>query len=205
MITKDNPPVDTVLRAFPIAGQLKGKGGDDMNAKWERLKSSKSHSDAGKEGIRLELHGGFANGEDGKKRPQMAIVEFICDKSRVGDENLWDPEDKYDDGNDKREGDGEKDTADDTTSPSLEFFSYDTSGSDADVLRLTWRTKYACEDAKSEKDAEKAKHWGFFTWFILMYDSVPIMLLCRQPMLILFCQCLLVHRSLPHFRILAQL
>jgi hypothetical protein len=68
------------------------------------------------------------------------------------------------DGNSKREEDTSK-------TPSLYFEDYDTTGKAEDVLTLIWRTKYACEDAKQEKDAEKKSHWGFFTWFIIMYVS----------------------------------
>jgi hypothetical protein len=46
------------------------------------------------------------------------------------------------------------------------------------VLRLDWRTKYACpttvDDTPSkEKDPDTTKpttkHWGFLTWLIIMY------------------------------------
>jgi len=36
-----------------------------------------------------------------------------------------------------------------------------------EVLRLDWRTKYACEDFEDDADGKKGG-WGFFTWFILM-------------------------------------
>jgi hypothetical protein len=162
----DDSGSDTLSPAFPIAGELKLQGGGDMNAKWERLTDSNSHADADKDGLRVELNGGF-RGQGKEKRKQKAIVEFICDKWRKGDENLWDPEDKYDDGKSKRE---ETDPADDDpNSPSLTFLSYTPDKGDADVLRLEWRTKYACESSKEEEDEKNAQHWGFFTWFIIMY------------------------------------
>jgi hypothetical protein len=157
---------DIPSNAFPIAGDLKDRGGGHLDAKWTRLKTSGLESDDGKEGVRLEIKGGFKNSE-GKKKKQKAFVEFICDRSRIGNENLWDPEDKYVGGNSKRE---EKE--DSPKTPSLDFVSYDTSGNDEDILTLLWRTKYACEDAKKEKDAERNSHWGFFTWFIIMYVSI---------------------------------
>lgn len=166
IISKDDN-ADIPSNAFPIAGDLKERGGRYLDPKWERLKTSKLDSDAGKEGVRLEINGGFKITEE-KKKYQKAIIEFICDRARVGDENLWDPEDKYEDGKSKREekeGDAKEDNPD---SPSLDFDEYDTSSKDVDVLKLTWRTKFACEDAKKEKDDERSKHWGFFTWFIII-------------------------------------
>lgn len=136
-----------------------------MDPVWTRLKTSTLESDAGKEGVRLEIKGGFKM-VDKTKKPQKAFVEFLCDRNRVGDENLWVPEDKYEDGKSKR------DESNDGT-PSLQFVGYETSSKDIDVLNLSWRTKFACEDAKGEKDAEKSSHWGFFTWFIIMYVSLP--------------------------------
>ena len=158
---------DTLEEVIPIAGELKENGGGDMDAKWERLKTSPSHADSDKEGLRVELNGGFRELESGK-RSQKAIIEFICDENRTGLENLYEPEDKYDEDTVKRE---ESDAVeeDDSDSPSLQFFGYDENNGDVDILRLTWRTKYACENSKDEQDAEKAQHWGFFTWFIIVY------------------------------------
>lgn len=157
---------DVFDEAVPIAGELKEKGGKDLNAKWARLKTSSSHSDSEKEGLRVELNGGFRQLETGK-RNQKAIIEFVCDKTRSGLEHLYDPEDKYEE-NVKREEDDGADDNEDPNSPSLRFVRYDQGEGDVDVLRLSWRTKYACEDWKDQQDAEKAGHWGFFTWFILM-------------------------------------
>jgi hypothetical protein len=176
-----------------------------MNAKWELLSKSKAHADVGKEGLRLELNGGWTI-DDGITRKQKAIVEFLCDKDRKGDENLYDPEDKYSDGKDKREekeDDGKKDgnvEDDGPDSASLQFVSYD-----ADVLRLKWRTKFACEKSKEELDAEKNQHWGFFTWFILMYGS-PLSWSSRWRHFTDFVQqCLPINRCLPDLRLMAQL
>jgi len=164
VISKEDD-TDIPSNAFPIAGELNDKGGKYLNPKWTRLKTSKLDEDAGKEGVRLEIKGGFKKTE-GKTRYQKAFVEFICDQTREGDENLWNPEDKYADGSSKRE---EKE--DSSKTPSLQFVSYDTTGKDEDVLTLLWRTTYACENTKGEQDAERREHWGFFTWFILMYVS----------------------------------
>jgi len=139
------------------------------DAKWERLKTSKANADSGKEGLRIELHGGFKE-ENKKKQKQKAIVEFICDKTRTGLENLPKPEDQYEDVKEKRDGENQPEGEDKT--PSLEFQSYATED-DIGVLRLNWRTQFACENSKAEQDAEKGEHWGIFTWFIIVYDVVP--------------------------------
>jgi autophagy-related protein 27 len=150
-----------------------------MDAKWERLKASKSHADEGKEGLRMELNGGFRKDQEGNKRKQKAIIEFICDPNKTGLENLWDPEDKYDDDDEeeaKKRDDKEEDEKKNTNknydpeASSLKYISYkeDATDSNIDVLRLEWLTKHACEDEKEKEDAEKSSHWGFFTWFILM-------------------------------------
>jgi len=150
-----------------------------MDAKWERLKASKSNSDQGKEGLRMELNGGYRKQEN-SKRYQKAIIEFICDKDKTGLEGLWDPEDKYeDDGEDEKrkreeaEDDDEKKQTNrgyDPEKSSLKYVSYKQDAEDEkrDILRLEWYTKHACEDQKDEDDAEKKSSWGFFTWFILM-------------------------------------
>jgi hypothetical protein len=149
-----------------------------MDAKWERLKASKAHADGDKEGLRMELNGGFRQ-KEGAKRHQKAIIEFICDKNKTGLEGLWDPEDKYEEGGEdekrKREetdGDEKKQTnrGYDMEKSSLKYISYKADDPDTsrDVLRLEWYTKHACEDQTEKDDAEKKSSWGFFTWFILM-------------------------------------
>jgi hypothetical protein len=49
------------------------------------------------------------------------------------------------------------------------------------ILRLDWRTKYACPTTAEnppEKDdpdtgSQDSKHWGFLTWLIIMYFPSP--------------------------------
>lgn len=161
---EDKSVVDKVI---PIAGELKDRGGGNLDAKWTLLSTSPSHADSEKEGLLVELNGGFY--ETGKvKRPQKAIVEFLCDKERTGLENLWNPSEYKFSGIEKMKRDEETPAEDDKNAPSLTLVKYDTSGDTTDILRLKWRTKYACEGAKEELDAEKGNHWGFFTWFIIM-------------------------------------
>lgn len=138
-----------------------------MNAKWELLKNSKSHEDSAKDGLRLEINGGFKKIEGKKPRPQKAIIEFLCDKSRSGLENLPHPKNSYGEAKEKEkreEEEEDKDKPKDDGTPSLEFVRYDTDGKDVDVLRLKWMTQYACEDS-----GPPGEHWGLFTWFLIMY------------------------------------
>lgn len=144
---------DTLTEVRPIAGELKDHGGDHLNAKYTRLKTSESEHDAEKEGLRIELNGGIY-----AKRKQKAVVEFLCDPDRTGTETDLDPEDKYEGGKaEVIKGD-----------PSLKYVGFDNQpGTDVDILRLEWRTKHACESQKDE-DTAKSGHWGFFTWFLIM-------------------------------------
>ncbi|KAK6593618.1 hypothetical protein H4I95_11407 [Botrytis cinerea] len=110
------------------------------------------------------------------KRPQKAIVEFICDANRTGLENLWvPPEPKNKQKDEEKLKEREKEGNDDEVigvpgnDSSLQFVRLDKDKGDADILRLTWRTKYACEDGpKDDGDDKKSSHWGFFTWFIIV-------------------------------------
>lgn len=166
-VSKDG--ADALMDSWPLAGDLKELGGKNLDAKWESLSDSDSNTDSQKEGLRLSMYGGTHKVHD-EKRPQKVIVEFLCDKTRRGDENLWVPEDKY--GKKKRaEGDDAekpKEGESDGNEPSLKFLSYNTSRTDTDILRLEWRTKFACLDASDEPTPTPNRSWGFFTWFILM-------------------------------------
>lgn len=164
MISKDDKGGDIFVHATAIAGDLKDHGGGYIDANWQRLKTANSHTDSEKEGLRLTINGGYAVDPETKaKKPQKAVIEFLCDKNLEGDENLWDPEDKYDNSRVKREEAGNSSAV-----PSLTYQKYEKSGDKEDVLFLEWHTKYACEDSKKEEDQKKSNSWGFFTWFIIM-------------------------------------
>ncbi|KAI9783082.1 MAG: hypothetical protein M1839_004251 [Geoglossum umbratile] len=167
---------NTISRVIPIAGDFIHES-RPLDDHWTRLKSSSSHADSKKEGVRGVLHGGLYD-----HRKQKAIIEFLCDKSLEGTEGL----ERSDGGSvEKRrrvrtteeEGDGDGDGDDGKWvegGPSLIIKSYGplTDGASEDVLRMEWRTKYACEDMKNG-DSETNGHWGFFTWLIIMtFDSV---------------------------------
>jgi hypothetical protein len=154
-----NDSSDTLSAVIPIAGDLLDFGGKALDAQWTLLSNSPSHSDSQKEGLRVELNGGIY-----EKKAQKAIVELICDRNRTGLEHDFDPEDKY--LNEKRKRDEEKGDQP-AVEPSLTFLEYDTS-KETDILRLQWKTKYACENSRNEDSGDKSQHWGFFTWFIIM-------------------------------------
>jgi hypothetical protein len=148
------------------------------------LKDSASHDDANKEGLRVELHGGRYPFESSKGRQQKAIIEFQCDRNRTGLEGSeHDSRDKLDEENEAalpvtRADDKKDDKKDDNEDPvedaSLKLISYKAEGQgddEFDVLRLEWKTKYACEGMTEHKPTSgnnSSSHWGFFTWFLIM-------------------------------------
>ena len=165
----------TVEGVIPIAGNYETSNGKGLEPKFERLKSKDTQT----EGLLMEIHGGqYA------KKNQKAVIKFECDLDRTGNEGFEAAE-----GNMVSEGaaglldqkganatnfgafvkdDPEDDKQDDDKS--LTFVSYGAIDDKTDVLRLNWRTKYACEDFEDDDDdsSSKSSHWGFFTWFIIM-------------------------------------
>jgi len=105
---------------------------------------------------------------------QKAVIQLQCDKDRTGNEQRRrktkrdDEDDKKGDDNndDDKKGD---DKEEEPSTSSLEFVSYgQVEGKEKlEVLRLNWRTKYACEDYADSDEAKKSG-WGFFTWFVLI-------------------------------------
>ena len=135
----------TSITVIPIAGSYPHDSGRTLDPKWTRLKTSSSHADSEKEGIRLEMHGGMFPLHDGRK--QKAVIEFLCDTSREDEDEK--------NGHGKGKG-------------GLSFLSYGApDGEETEVLRLEWRTKHACEKDMSGGKG-KGGHWGFFAWFIIM-------------------------------------
>ncbi|KAI9808203.1 MAG: hypothetical protein M1825_004660 [Sarcosagium campestre] len=156
----------------PIAGQYSAHGGGPLDMISERLKSGKSNSDAAKEGLRVEYHGGKYPFGSKKGTKQKAIVEFLCDRSksdRRRDSLLHFPgdDDDSDDDNDDEGGDEDNPKDSDASNP-IKFKSYELSpDGNFKILRLDWHTEYACEDAQ-KRDKSSSGHWGFFTWFIII-------------------------------------
>jgi len=180
----------TIERVIPVAGDYVTSHGRAMDPDITRLKGSASHSDSEQEGLRVELHGGKSS-ETRAGKLQKAIIEFHCDHDLTGNEGFEDDAKMLDMmryGNVTRradnEGDGDDDGDDDDDEPtlpeldkgqSLQFVSYKTEGSgdnNVGVLRLTWKTKYACEGAADQPakggKGKPSSHWGFFTWFLIV-------------------------------------
>lgn len=160
-----------------------------------RLSTSSADGDKDKVGVRLVLQGGHYNG-----RKQKAVVEVLCDDKLEGTEGEWKSDElgiptppsvkAAEDGKDKDDAPHQlkKDGA------ALIWDSYGPSEEDPknmDVLKLTWKTKHACEkrseggsgggdkggsggrggsgDGDKDKGGQdESKHWGFFTWMIIL-------------------------------------
>jgi hypothetical protein len=182
--------IDKVETVTAIAGSLENVGGSQFEYEATRLNGSDSNSDSKKQGLRLVLKGGKhpLNGPVKDRREQKAVIEFLCDKDKEGTEGEWEEtEDKYsklrrrddkkDDGKedgggkDKDESFSEHQLKKDNAALIWEGFG---SEKDADVLRLTWHTKYACEKRDESGDDNKgpsgdsSASWGFFTWLVIV-------------------------------------
>jgi len=176
---KEAKDADRITHVIPIAGNLLEHGGKAFDWSAERLSTSDVPGDAQKEGVRLTLKGGMY------EREQRAVIELLCDKERTGLEGEWEPKDKPAPDGPKEEklrrlaGRGEGDKLariDDVGFPekqlkkddaALVWDSYGhTEDKNIDVLRLTWHTKYACEEGAERTDS--SNHWGFFTWIVIL-------------------------------------
>lgn len=181
-----------VSKVVAVAGNLENVGGSQFEYEATRLKTSDSHSDAQKEGLRLVFKGGKhpLSGPVKQRREQQAVIEFVCDRNKTGLEGEWESEDRYvrqrslpvaarDDGEDKDDGDDGSESGiehqllkDDSA---LIWEGYDLNEEkDVEVLRMTWSTKYACESRDEGDDGDddggsgSNQSWGFFTWLIIM-------------------------------------
>lgn len=161
-----------------------------------RLKTSDSNSDSKKDGVRIAWFGGKHPLKSGG-REQRAIIEMICDQDKTGTEGEYNPEDdKYEPGTPetedvknegaarlgRAEGAGEEDDGKEhqllnlgKNDTALIFDSYGpmADNGNIDVLRLTWRTKFACEGAAEDGAGRSNEHWGFFTWMVILWVSLP--------------------------------
>ena len=155
---------EKVKTTMDIAGNYE-LSGSYLEPKLERLKTASAHADSQREGVRIELHGGHFN-----QRKQGAIIEFLCTKEGPTERRRGNEE-----GDDKKDNDTEDpskggEEVDDGKGGKLKFVSYGPKAEDSpeDVLRLTWITKYACENVTSEPGEKTGTHWGFFTWIFVM-------------------------------------
>lgn len=131
--------------------------------------------DSDREGLLVKLSGGeYAKDENQKKKKKAAaVIEFQCDRERSGLEGLQTGDE--DEGTSstqtvvRRDDDEGEDGGDDDDGRSLKFVSFGPGDDDNYILKLDWKTKYACDDYLKEKQEEEAGgHWGFFTWLIIM-------------------------------------
>lgn len=147
----DDPQQEHVQieNVIPIAGNFQTTEGRALEPHYERLKAQ---SENNLEGLEVQLNGGMYN-----RKKQQAVVRFICDKDKTGNEDAV--LQKRDDGNQVKG----------TNNTSLTFLSYgaEEGTPSTDILRLDWRTQYACEDFV-EEEGDSTGGWGFFTWLILL-------------------------------------
>jgi hypothetical protein len=110
------------------------------------------------QGVRVELGGGEYKGDhnDEKAKDASAQIDFQCDPDRSGLEGLS----TRDDSKERRDEGGY------SSRRSLQFKSFDHTEDDKYVLKLEWKTRYACDDYQRDKIG--SSHWGFFTWMIIM-------------------------------------
>lgn len=138
---------------FPIVG-LDHAGAGSKDPKFTRL----DKIDENMQGVRVELGGGEYTGDhnDEKAKDASAQIDFQCDPDRSGLEGLNtrdDPKERRDEG-------------DSTRGRSLEFKSFDLTDDDKYLLKLEWKTRYACDDYQRGKNGSSG--WGFFTWLIII-------------------------------------
>jgi hypothetical protein len=156
---------------FPIAGyDHLGGGTKDSEASLLRKEDPDS------EGVRVKISGGqYREDLRSKYKPAAAEIKFMCDPERSGLEGLHDVADtEVDESDEKRrlrdEKDDDDDGKDNNDNPdngrSLRFKSFKPVD-DSYILKLDWRTKYACENYIRDH-APSGGHWGFFTWLIIM-------------------------------------
>lgn len=168
------------LKSLPIAGYENALGGGSKDVEINLLKSI----DPDTEGVRVKISGGtIPEPELKKKYPASAIIDFQCDPNRTGLEGLKNDDDldqatdsklrRREDSDEGKDGDKEGEDKPAPKTSSLTFQSFNlVDDKEGFVLRLDWKTKYACEDYKRENPGSGGGsgggHWGFFTWLIIM-------------------------------------
>lgn len=138
---------------FPIVG-LDHAGAGSKDPLFTRL----NKIDENMQGVRVELGGGEYTGDhnDEKAKDASARIDFQCDPDRSGLEGLNtrdDPKERRDEG-------------ESTRGRSLGFKSFDLTDDDKYLLKLEWKTRFACDDYQRGKNGSSS--WGFFTWLIIM-------------------------------------
>ena len=172
-IIRPDENTTTIDRVIPIAGEYTATNGRHLESRLTRLKDSDSNANADMEGVRVELSGSRYPMTGKPYVEEKAIIEFICDPDVTGNEGSEADGSQSMRRRRDEEDDGDVELDDPDKGKSVKFISYkEQANGDAWALRLEWRTKYACENAK---DIEKPANggWGFFTWFIIVYDDLP--------------------------------
>ncbi|OJJ87702.1 autophagy-related protein 27 [Aspergillus glaucus CBS 516.65] len=136
---------DSETKAFPIVG-LDHLGHGAKDPEITRLKQL----DPDREGLSVRLGGGQYLDDEKAKKDAGAVIEFQCDPTRSGLEGISTEEDTA-----EEEQLRAKENGDETDNESY-------------VLKLDWKTRYACDDYLSSKKGGSSNHWGFFTWFIVI-------------------------------------
>lgn len=166
--------------AFPIVG-LDHLGHGTKDPEITRLKKL----DSSREGLLIKLSGGEyrEEGGKGKKKDAGAVIEFQCDPDRTGLEGLKSiPDEEVEkakrwamamaddkNGNGNGNGTSDDDLNDNDPNKSLKFVSFGPVDDNSYVLKLDWRTKYACDNYRRDnKENQSGGHWGFFTWLLIM-------------------------------------
>ena len=113
------------------------------------------------------MGGGQYLDDEKAKKDAGAVIEFQCDPTRSGLEGLTTHEETAEEEQLQAKEDGDDQIGD--KSRSLQFKSFAPADDNSYVLKLDWKTRYACDDYLSSKKGGSSSHWGFFTWFIVMY------------------------------------
>lgn len=103
----------------------------------------------------------------------MAIMEFLCPakgEERRRSYQALTAEDDDDKKGEENDADKSGEETDDGDGGTIKLLSWDNQDKPK-TLRLKWETKHACENAAGEGGGSSKGHWGFFTWFILMFVS----------------------------------
>jgi hypothetical protein len=152
---------DSETKAFPIVGlDHLGHGAKDPDI--TRLKQL----DPDREGLSVRMGGGQYLDDEKAKKDAGAVIEFQCDPTRSGLEGLTTHEETAEEEQLQAKEDGDDQIGD--KSRSLQFKSFAPADDNSYVLKLDWKTRYACDDYLSSKKGGSSSHWGFFTWFIVI-------------------------------------
>lgn len=110
--------------------------------------------------MRLKVAGGkYRSSVEAKEKPAAALIDFKCDPERSGLEGISTTENT---GEQRRRAEGEE-----VKDASLQFKSFGPDDDEVYILKLDWRTRYACDENQRGGESSSSS-WGFFTWFIIM-------------------------------------